>query len=309
MCWYFVLFLLGQLPSSLPRWDVDSVQALNIFGLESPTGILRTGGGWFAVSGLEEAFPGVYSLTQDGNGFHAQLLKYLPQMDVEDLGLEPGSDSLRIISGRKFSPESVDWIGQSLVLEPSQFRIVENTPLAVSPECFDQSMRCGLVALEPLSDTVLMAVKKKDVSTLYLFEKRNTSWYQKSASSLTLNRKFVSISAVRRKDHLLYFLVKDKWLLASLPVEALSQEVEAELRLETQFDFGAIQKKWMVLDTALAFEGMAESFDFDGQGNLILLLNNRGKKFQGAPGQAPLPLPKLLRFQQLTVQSEELDPR
>lgn len=308
MIWYFVLFLAGQLPSSLPHWDVESVQALDLFGMESPTGVLRTEAGWLAVSGLEEAFPGIYALTQQEDGFHAQLLKYLPQMDVEDLAMGSGSDSLRIISSRKFSPDPADWTGQTIAFEPTQLQISEKTALTVSPKCFDQSMHCGLVAVELLSESVLVAVKKKDVSTLYIFEKRNSGWFLKSESSLTLNRRFVTISAVRRKNELLYFLVKDKWLLASLPITALNQEVDGELRLEPQFDFGAIQKMWALSDISLAFEGLAEGFDFDRHGNLVILLNNRGKKFQGAPGQAPSPLPKLLRFLQLKVESEELDP-
>lgn len=295
LLWLFFLSL--PLSSNTQPWQLEKVTLANLHGMESPTGLQWFNGRMAACADLDEAFPGIYVLKKQTDGFHAQLLKYLPQLDVEDLHVESGSGNLRVIAGRRFSHEEEDWTAQVISLEPRQLRLAEALSFDITPNCFDKSMRCGLVGMVAIDDSTWVAIKKSDVATLVLLEKRNDRWYQKMSASLTLNRRFVTISAVKVWQSKLLFLIKDQWQLAMTPIEGLKTNESGEIRLQTVFDFEAIKPTLNLLDQSLAFKGLAEGFEIDKAGKLWVVLNNRGKEFRGKRGESSSRLPKLVIFE------------
>lgn len=295
MLFYLVSAWFG-LQTSLPVWELEGASVLDIDGMESPTALIYMEGRWFAGADLDEGFAGVYSLNRKPDGFDAKLLKYLPQMDVEDLAYNPKTRQLRVISARRFSAKPSDWVGQFLELEPGQMRLAEVEVLGIPALCFNESMRCGLIGAMPIDDKRWVGVKKQDPSTLYLLEKRGSSWFQAATATLTYERRFVTVTCLRRWGNYFLFLVKDKWLVASLPIASLEGELEGELKLETLFDFREITKRLRPTDREWVWTGMAESFDIDDEGSLFVVINNRGASFTSFKGITPTSKPKVVIF-------------
>lgn len=301
MSWLLFLFFAQGENSKTLAWDSTSMTLIDIHGMESPTALLRVGDRWIAGADLDEAFTGVYSLVLKNQVYQAQLLKYLPQLDIEELAYTPQTGWLRVISARRFSAQPSDWVGQFLELEPRQLKLTDVAMVGISCLCFDESMRCGLTAAFPLNENTWVAVKKRDPATVYLLERRGKAWFQKVSATLTYQRRFITVTAVRRVDSQLLFLVKDRWLLGGLPLTKLSGEVGGELGLTTVFDFRQIEKKLPLAQRTNAMTGMAESFDIDERGVLHIILNNRGIRFLGLAGATPTVKPKVAVFQPLRV--------
>lgn len=295
MAWLLYLFITATQPQSL-AWQQEHVALVDVLGMDSPTALLFTDGRLLAGGDLAEAFAGVYVLVRKKEGFQAQLLKYLPQMDLEDLSFEKATRNLGVISARRFSDKPHDWVGQFMAFEPRQLRVVESLSIELSPLCFDQSMRCGMVAAFPLDETTWIAVKKKDPSTLYIFDRTDEAWNMRTSSPLTYKRRFVTISAVRQHGAQLLFMVRNQWLIGSLPIKQLQGEIPGELRLEEVFNFAYLKQELRTKNRRLGTEGMAESFDIDSQGNLYVLLNNRSEPFLGVSGKIPKPTPKVVIY-------------
>ena len=295
MVWFFCVLIISDAPGVTP-WQETPTQWVDLHGMESPTSLLFVEGRLLATGDLDEAFAGVYVLNRRKDGFHAQLLKYLPQMDVEDLGYQADSGQLRVISARRFSAEPDDWVGQFMALEPGQLRLAAVAVLDIPPLCFNKSMRCGLVAAFPLDETSWVAVKKQDPSTLYLFDKRGSTWYRRASASLTYKRRFISVTAVRKRGSALLFLVKDQWLIGSLSLEVLRGELPGEVRLESVFAFDHLKEDLRTSDRNLEATGMAEGFDIDASGHLYIALNNRSKPFLGVAGATPSAKPKIVIY-------------
>jgi len=293
---FILLSIISGQETVLPMWDLEGSRILDIDGMESPTALIFLNGQWFAGADLDEGFSGLYSLAMKPERVESKLVKYLPQFDIEDLAYNPETRQIRVVSSRRFSPEPKDWVGQFLELEPKQMRLAEVEILGISCLCFDESMRCGLVAAMPIDKTRWVGVKKKDPSTLYVLENRDGRWVQDASATLTYQRRFITVTCMRRWGSNLLFLVKDKWLVASLPLSRLDGELEGELRLEALFEFKDITKRLRPTAREWLWTGMAESFDIDDAGSLYVVLNNRNATFMNAAGIVPSTKPKIVVF-------------
>ena len=277
------------------RPDVFEVHELH--NISSPTTILRVGKKLFLGADYLAARPGLYRLSfVAGTGYQAGLLKILPQQAVEGLQLmEDGS--ILVVSGRYFSADAEDWVGQLISLDPRQYQLIGRTEM-VQPDniCSDGTRNCGLADIVFLSDKQILAFTKKGPAKVYLLIRNGEDWIVQKSLPVFSNRKAVTISEVKRIDGRIVCLLKNRWMLAACLPQDILADGSWKLELEPVFNFRPIRKRFRIEDATVYFYGLAEGFDFDTAGNLLVLLNNRGYAFRKSPDGKLGRSPKLLLF-------------
>ena len=69
-----------------------------------------------------------------------------------------------------------------------------------------------------------------------------------------------------------------------------------KFNLKTVFDFSHLKKRFRLSNIRYSNRGLAEGYDFDEAGNLLVVLNNRGYDFRKSPDNVLDDAPKLLVF-------------
>ena len=85
-------------------------------------------------------------------------------------------------------------------------------------------------------------------------------------------------------------------MLAAVKLENPLPETLLKLEMTPVFDFNPIRKLFKAGSQGFYYQGLAEGFAFDGNGNLLVLLNNRGFVFEKSPDGILGVAPKLLVF-------------
>ncbi len=276
--------------------DPKTFQIHELDRIYSPTSVLRIKDRMFLGADLLEPKPGIYRLNHEKGGpWHANLVCYLPQQEIENLLID-SEGAIHAASGRFFSAFEKDWASQVLSIDSDRYRILGREHLPIPNACGDGNPDCGLVAAWPLSPKRWLAVSKKRLATLYILDYIKDSWQEERQLSITVNRKYPVVTELKVVGDRLIFLLRDRWMIAETTLSAaLSPEVR-RLELTPCFDFSAFKRAFAVDDPVLSYNGIAEGFDFDGAGNLYLVLNNRGHAFRRSPNQVLDKRPKLVIF-------------
>ena len=275
--------------------DVFEVHELH--HITSPTTILRVEKQIFLGADYLSPRPGLYRLSFEPNeGYRAGLLKILPRQAVEGLQLMENGELL-VVSGRNFTVRPEDWNGRLIALEPRQHQLAGITEITEPDNiCSDGSRDCGLVDVVFLSENQLLAFTKGASAKAHLLIRESGGWALQKSVPVFSEQKAATISEVKRINGRIICLVKNRWQLAECLPERVTAEDSWRLVLEPVFDFRPIRKKFGIEDPTLYFYGLAEGFDFDVAGSLLVLLNNRGYAFRKSPDGKLGLSPRILLF-------------
>lgn len=297
----FFIWLLAwsgdQDPFDFTALDPKNFKVHELERIYSPTSVLRIKDRMFLGADLLEPKPGIYRINHEKNGpWHASLVCYLPQQEVENLLIDP-EGAIHVASNRFFSAFEKDWVSQVLSIEADRYRILGREQLPAIPNtCGDGTPECGLVAAWPLSPKRWLAVSKQRLATLYVLDFIKDSWQAERELSITVGRKYPVVTELKVVGDRLYFLLRDRWMIAEASLSKALAPDARKLMLTPCFDLSVVKQAFALEDAALTYRGFAEGFDFDPAGNLYLVLNNRGHAFRKSPNKVLDRRPKLLIF-------------
>ncbi len=262
----------------------------------SPTTLLFNDGALLLGADLLEAQPGVYRATWRDGKWRAVLARWLPQQELQ--GLQRGTaGELVVVSSRRFSAKPKDWANQTVTLEPLQLRIVDHARFNIPNRCGDDTFECGMVAALPIDGSRWLAVTAKRPARLHLMEFGDGAWNPIKSALVRLGRRYPVVSEVKRIGDQLAFLLKDRWVLAAVDLEKAVLAVDkGRVDLEPLLDFSHLKKEIRIANARVQYRGLAEGFDFAPNGDLLILLNNRGYPFRKSPDQILDARAKLLVF-------------
>ncbi len=271
-------------------------QVFELNNIRSPTSLLRWRDRIFLGADLMDPYPGIHRLTYSkASGHGAAVVSLQPQQAVEGLQLHE-EDELFLVSSREFSADQTKWVNQVLHLDIARFNTLVREYPGLRNDCGDGSLECGLTGMHPLAPNRWLAVTKRRAARLFLLEKEGEVWHERKSVFMTLNRKYVPIVEMKLREGWLLFLLRDAWTIAGIPLDEAKLFESTKLSLQPLFDFSALKDAFRISNARFWFKGLAEGFDFDANGNLLVVLNNRGYEFQKSPNGVLDRRPKLLVF-------------
>ena len=281
-----LLMLLGAQPGKAPLEGLspDRFSVHEIHGVEAPTGILCHEGAWYLTAGLPESRPGLFRLLRETNGrFVAKLAFPAMQLDLSALFQAPGQGNIGLISARTFSSEESDWLGTYSVLNLETMTPHHQWTLQINPQCYNGTYECGLSSVVHLDDNRILAFRTADPARVTLLTKLNGQWQPLQQVTLVIDRKYVKVAEARRFGDRILLLLQRRWMLVEFDIAAFNDAELARLELTKRFDFSALKKKIVSADLRTRYEGLAEGFEIDDRGNLLVVLNNNGFPYQRIP--------------------------
>jgi len=300
LCW---LFFSGK--PDFQSYDPTVFQLHAIKNMTSPTGLLVNKGRLFLSADHLDPRPGLYSLHKHPKeGYRAGLLQILPQQSIQGLNMSP-TGSFRLISDRLFSTHPADWVSQVVLLSANQYNLLDIWKPDIPNECNNGQRHCGLVGLVNLPDGSMIAVTRKGPARLYRLQKVSGEWQVLRSWPLTVKGRYVTVSDLMYHNGSLIFLVKNKWMLASLDPAVLGERPGKYLELNPVFEFAHLGKSMRVGSVSFLYAGLAEAFAFDEGGQLLVVLNNKGYTFDKSPDQVLDERPKLLVFPPVKADSDK----
>ena len=278
------------------RLDPERYQVFSLEGIDSPTSLLYLGDRFYVGADLMEPRPGIYRLLAPRDGrIRGVLTAYLPQQAVESIFQGPAG-SLRVVSSRWFTPRKEDWGNQLLTLEPTRFQQVERVAVGIGNRCRDGTFGCGLTGMIPLEGETWLGVTRAGPAELSLLVLQEGVWQPIRTLPIKVNHKYATVSELKRRGDELLFLLQDRRMIAGISRTELLNARGTSVSLTPLFEFPLLKRQFRISNAALGYRGLAEGFEFDPQGNLYLLLNNRGYSFTKKPEAVPETRPLLLRF-------------
>lgn len=286
--------------SSAPKWDaydVNRVTTHRIHRLESPTSILATNDTLYAVADIEDPRPGLYRLDlTKGLGYEASLLRIVPRQDLNGLS-KFGKDQLVLTSSREFSSDPKQWVGHWITLDHERYLLQDQDASPISCVCIDKKHHCGMIGSIWLDEDRVLAVTGQQPARLIILKRQSrVTWVTEHSWRLRYIRRSVVISDVKLINDQLVFLIKNRWVLASLPLKRINDMSGRNLELNPAFDFSAIKPLSKITGVRPFNKGLAEGFTIDSAGRLMIVLNNRGYAFRGKR-ELHLDRPRLLVFE------------
>lgn len=276
--------------------DPNRFQVHELNNIQSPTSVLRWRDRIFLGADLMDAYPGIHRLTySEASGHHAAVVSLQPQQDVQGLQIA-NKGEIYLVSSREFSADPKKWVNQVIHLDLARFNTLGREYVGLRNDCGNGSLECGLTGIHALAPNRWLAITKRRAATLYLLEKKREAWLQHKAVLMTLGGKYVPIVEMKVRDGFLLFLLRDAWTIAGIPLDENKLFQSTKLELRPLFDFSALKTEFRVSNARFWFKGLAEGFDFDEAGNLLVVLNNRGYMFQKSPNEILDRRPKLLVF-------------
>lgn len=291
-CWLFM----GPQGPDFSMYDPAIFQLRPIENITSPTGILVHEGRLYLSADHLDPRPGLYGLHHHPKaGWRAGLLQILPQQHIDSLGLD-SLGNFRLVSSRLFTVHAADWVNQVILLSPNQYNLADIWKPPVPNQCSSGDYQCGLTGMVDLPDGSLLAVTRKGPAKLHQLRKVSGEWRSTGSWPLAVKGRYVTISDLAILDGSLVFLLKNKWMLASLDPAALETRPGKRLELKALLDFSGLKKQLRVGSPSFLYAGLAEGFAVHPDGRLLVLLNNRGYEFKKSPDQVLGDRPKLLVF-------------
>lgn len=295
---FMVTCLYGGEPADDPfaHLDPSRVAIVDLHNILSPTSIAWKEDRFYLTADLMEFKPGIFMLTQNEAGnFLAHPVKLLPQQALEGLTLM--RNGWLVTSQRFFSAYEEDWTNQLLVLEKSQFRMLNRQIVNVDNVCADGTVNCGIVGAVPLENDQLLVVTRQRLAQLHVLAWKDGAWESLFHYPVGLENKYQDVSEVRRIGDQLYLLFPGEWAIGRLPMEKVLEVQVRKQDFASVFSFKSLRNKFSVKNARLHYDGMAEGFDFDDKGNLWVVINNRGFAYRRISSTSFTgKLPKLLIF-------------
>jgi len=271
-------------------FEVETAQILNLKGVVSPTGVLVQGHHIYLTADLLESRPGLFLLDRRDPEEVARRITTWTLTDVQDLSIY--QESLLISASRVLKGEAADWSSEffSYHLERHQLGARNKLPAVIL--CPDLRPECGISCVIQLGADRILALRPQEPPRLIQYWKVQGQWQQVSARSLYLRGRPPAISSMRREGEQLLFLIRNRWLLTVVDLVDTVETGTLKLPLKRFFDLSFLRDRLVVDSNIKVADGLAEGVDIDEQGDLWVVINNRGYDYQrGTP-----PGPKLVHI-------------
>jgi len=266
---------------------------LHALDVDSPTALLFQEGALFLAADLLAPRPGVYRLRLDDGAWRATLARWLPQREIQ--GLSHGPDgAVLAVSSRRFSAREEDWRNEAMALDPRQLRWRDRFEINLPTACSDGDLDCGVVSLVAIGGDRWLAVNAKYPAALSQMAMRNGVLEPVRTLYLRLEGRPPQVTEMRRYGDQLAFLVKNRWTLAVVDLKDALAVDASKLEMRPLFDFSFLKPRLRTESARLDYGGLAEGFDFAPNGDLFIVLNNRGFAFRKSPDGALDARPKLM---------------
>ena len=275
--------------------DAKRFELVSLKGCESPTSILWVDKQLYVTADYLAPRPGLYRLTRRGRNYRAGLVAHLPMQQIDGLHPGPGG-SLDLVSGRFFTGKSEDWVDQIITIDPVYYQQAGTIFTGTKNRCRLERPGCGLVGIHRLPDGRILAMSGRGPARLHLLQEQGDRWQTVWTTTLRTRKGNAIVSELRVIGTKLVILVKNKWQLAAIELEQALGYNEGGLPLEPVFDFSNLEDQFRLGSQSFYFDGIAEGFDFDSEGNLLVLLNNRGYPFKQTPDNKKDDQPLILIF-------------
>lgn len=291
-CWFFA----DGPPLDWHSWDADHYTVVPIDGVASPTSLRPAGDTWLVCADLLEAQPGLFEMVFDEHGSaQAQRLLTLPSLDLRGMAVRQDR-AVFLVAANDFSPSPSQWRSLLVSVDATERRLGESKLLDQGNTCFDGRPECGIVSVLFLRDGHLLALRAADHPSLILMKHTGTRWEPVIHHVLFANRRLAHPVDIQVFGEDLIILFRDQWVLARLPLAEATAMSSQSLHAEPVFDFGHLQNTITTSNQQLLALGLAEAFALDTNGDLLILLNNRGFPFVKSPDGVLDRRAKIVRF-------------
>lgn len=273
----FLSFQEGEPVNPFASLDANRYTVRPLTGLISPTALIFVKDTLFVGCDLLEPMPGIYRIAPEGQA-NPGLVFHMPQVAIE--GLSHGTDAkVHVAASRVFSAYPKEWRGQ---IQTVNLKDLQQTALhkpGLDPLCSDESHQCGLVAAYPLGERQWLMVTRQNVAEIILMRFDGTDWSRIISLPVFVDGRQTTLSGFALMDKQLVFLSQNRWALSTAPLKDLFAPNAWRLQTKKVLDISNLKREFPVENTVLQLQGFAEDFAFDAQGNLHVLLNNRGYPF------------------------------